>query len=135
MPTYQAQCSECDCQHEYISSVARCLDVPDCPLCGKTSRKVILSAPLGYVTGKFEAFVSMVDGSVVRNDRELKEHNKRNNVVNLQEGFSEEKVLKGDFGQQGTKKVDKKELVKDILEAKHKVEQGYKPTKEVHEDE
>lgn len=133
MPTYQAQCSECDCQFEYLAKVAQCLDVPECPLCGGCSRKVILSAPLGYVTGKFDAFVSMVDGSVVRNQRELSEHNRRNGVVNIQEGYTEDQVVKGDFGKKEVKP-DKKEIIKDLVESVHQVKAGYKPKLEVQDD-
>lgn len=37
------------------------------------------------VRGNFDAFVSPVDGTLVRNQRELEDHNKRNNVVNSSE--------------------------------------------------
>lgn len=134
MPTYQAQCVACDNQFEYLSTMDKCLDVPECPLCGGQSRKVILSAPVGFVTGKFEAFRSMVDGSLIRNNRELAEHNKRNNVYNLNDAYSEEKVVSGDFGQKGPVKVDKKELANDIVDSVRRLEHGYKPTLEVQED-
>ncbi len=41
------------------------------------------------VARNFDAFVSPVDGSLVRNHKELAEHNRRNNVVNSAE-FSPE---------------------------------------------
>ena len=41
------------------------------------------------VRGNFDAFVSPVDGSLIRNHRELEDHNRRNNVVNSAE-FSPE---------------------------------------------
>lgn len=134
MPIYQAQCSECDTQFEYQAVIAKCLDVPECPLCGKPARKVILSAPTGFVTGKFEPFKSMVDGSVITCQKDLNEHNKRNGVVNIQEGYSEEKVLRGEFGPKEKPKPDKKEIAKDIIEAARQVEHGYKPKLEVQED-
>lgn len=135
MPTYQAECLACGNQFEYASSIHRCLDVPHCPLCQKTARKVILSAPLGFVTGKFDAFVSPVDGSVIRNQRELQNHNERNGVVNIQDGYSEDKVLKGDFSVK-EEKLDPNERKRDIAEAIHDLEHGYKPAPlEVLEDE
>ena len=41
------------------------------------------------VMGDIESFVSPVDGSVISDRRQLREHNKRNNVVNAAE-FSDE---------------------------------------------
>jgi hypothetical protein len=41
------------------------------------------------VRGKFAAFVSPVDGSLISNQKQLDDHNKRNNVVNAAE-FSPE---------------------------------------------
>ena len=35
--------------------------------------------------GSFESFASPVDGSIIRNSRQLADHNKRNNVVNAAE--------------------------------------------------
>jgi hypothetical protein len=37
------------------------------------------------VVRHFEAFRSPVDGSIIRNHRELEEHNRRNNVVSVNE--------------------------------------------------
>jgi hypothetical protein len=44
---------------------------------------------VAIVRGNFDAFVSPVDGSLIRNHKELENHNKRNNVVNSAE-FSPE---------------------------------------------
>jgi hypothetical protein len=41
------------------------------------------------VRGKFDAFVSPVDGSLISNQKQLDDHNKRNNVVSASE-FSPE---------------------------------------------
>jgi hypothetical protein len=41
------------------------------------------------VKGNFDAFVSPVDGSLIKNHRDLEDHNRRNNVVNSAE-FSPE---------------------------------------------
>lgn len=101
---------------------------PRCFSCGSGTEKVIVTPPTGFVTGKFEAFVSMVDGTLVRNQKELEEHNKRNGVVNLQDGYSEEKVLNAEFGQQGIEGPDKKDIAKDVQEAINMVSSGYKPT-------
>jgi hypothetical protein len=44
---------------------------------------------LGGIHGDIESFVSPVDGSVISDRKQLREHNKRNNVVNSHE-FSQD---------------------------------------------
>lgn len=124
MPTYQARC-ECGNSFEYVSRVATCDLVPDCDQCGKPAQKVILSAPYGVVFGRFDTFQSPVDRSVIRTARELTEHNKRNNVVSLHDGYTEERIKKGDYIKPHA--FDKKERKKDVAEAIHMVRNGYKP--------
>ena len=43
------------------------------------------AASSGISVSNFDAFVSPVDGALIRNARELREHNRRNNVVNTAE--------------------------------------------------
>lgn len=128
MPTYQAECNACQAQFEYYASVANCLDVPRCGLCQSTARKVILSAPLAFVHGKFEPFQSMIDGTTITTNRELKEHNARNGVMNLNEIYSEREIQEGKM--LAPKKVESqaKDIAKDIQESVAKVKAGYKPT-------
>lgn len=128
MPTYNAQCEICDAVVDYTRPVAECMNTPEC--CGKGMKKVILTAPKGYVFGKFDAFVSPVDGSVIRGKRELQEHNKRNNVVSMADGYSDEQIKRGEIAPK-QKVLSKKELQQDIAEAYSMVRDGYKPTKEV----
>jgi hypothetical protein len=132
---YDALCDGCGLTFAYTRSIDQRHDVPECVECGSIHTKmVILRAPMGVVTGKFDPFVSPVDGSVITTKRELNEHNKRNRVVQLAEGYTEDKVLKGDFGQKKVE-LDKAELSSDIQEATHAVVNGYKPTVKVQEDE
>jgi hypothetical protein len=42
-----------------------------------------------FISGDIESFVSPVDGTVISDRKQLREHNKRNNVVNTQE-FSQD---------------------------------------------
>lgn len=126
MPTYDAQCCECDAQFTYVSSIARCLDVPNCGLCNGTARKVILSAPLGFVHGKFEAYKSIVDGSLISTANDLKEHNKRNGVINLNDMYSEEDIRSGNMGRKQVVD-DKPDIAGDIAESIHDLNNGYKP--------
>lgn len=125
---YEAECGECGLQFDYTASVELCYTVPPCPRCAATARKVVRTAPLGVVTGKFEPFRSMVDGSLIQSQRDLKEHNLRNGVVNLHDGYSEDKILRGEFN----KPKDKKDTVQDVIQSIKAVESGYKP--EVHTD-
>jgi putative FmdB family regulatory protein len=127
MPIYQAECNACQAQFEYHSSIANCLDVPKCGLCQSSARKVILSAPLGFVHGKFEPFKSMIDGTTITTNRELKEHNVRNGVMNLNEIYTEREILEGKMHE---RKIESqaKEIVEDIRESVHALNNGYKPT-------
>jgi hypothetical protein len=75
--------------------------------------------------GRFDSFVSPVDGSVIRTSRELKEHNVRNNVVSVADGYDEKRVLAGDYKK--TETLSSKERVKDIVESVKALNQGYKP--------
>lgn len=133
MAKYDAQCTHCDTQFEYVARIAERDDIPECPLCSHAARRIILQAPQGFVKGKFDAFMSPVDGSVIRTATDLVEHNKRNGVVNIQEGYSEEKVLKGDFGQKKPEN-NVAEVASDVQEAIHDVTHGYKPIIGVDDD-
>ena len=125
---YDAVCMTCVNTFEYYRPVAECRAVPDCPHCGGTEvRKIILTAPSGFVKGKFEPFKSQLDGTIITTNRDLEEHNKRNNVRLLGEGYTNEEILAGKCGQQGPIPLDKKEIAKDIVESIRKIEAGYKP--------
>lgn len=126
---YEAICLECCHTYDYFRSVAERNDVPPCPGCSsEKTRKVIMSVQPGLVKGKFEPFKSQIDGSVITCERELQEHNKRNNVALLGDGYSNEDILAGNFGQKGIKAPDKNEIAKDIVESIKRVEAGYKPS-------
>ena len=96
--------------------------------------KVILTAPRGFVKGKFEPFKSTVDGTIITSRAGLDEHNKRNNVVCIADGYDEATILSGAYGKSAPEELDKDELREDLLESLHIVNQGYKPTTEVQED-
>jgi putative FmdB family regulatory protein len=128
MPTYESQCLACKHEYDYIATVKRCLEVPVCPVCGGDGVKVIRKAPRGFVTGKFEPFVSTVDGTLIANQRQLREHNTRNGVVNLNDGYSEEKILAGDLAPpKANKQQEMADLQKDIGESIQMVNAGYRP--------
>jgi hypothetical protein len=130
MPTYNSVCDECGAVHEYVRRIKDYLDTPDC--CERPTRKIIISAPVGVVFGRFETFRSMVDGTLIRTARELKEHNKRNGVINLAEGWSEERVIKGDYGTRP--KPDPKDIKEDVIQAVKMIEAGYTPRVEEYSD-
>jgi putative FmdB family regulatory protein len=127
MPIYQAECIECGKIHEYTRSVAHYLDTPVCPCCGGESRKVIHTAPMGYVAGKFEPFRSQVDGSIIRTQKDLENHNKRNGVVNLGDGYNEEEIK--NFQPPKQYEPTKEELAKEVAESIEMLNCGYKPQK------
>lgn len=125
---YDGECRVCGLTFSYHRPVDQRHDVPECRQCGALDTKlVILRAPAGFTTGKFDPFVSPVDGSVITTKRELNEHNKRNKVVQLAEGYSEDKVIRGDF-QQPKHELSAADLAADIQKATHEVASGYKPT-------
>ena len=130
---YEAECLECGNEFDYHSSAANCMNVPDCPKCWGATKKVIRTAPTGVVTGKFDSFTSPVDGSLIRNKRELAEHNRRNGVVNLNDGWSEEKIKSGQIGEKPQQE-SKAEKVADVQAAIHAVQNGYKPKVEVQDE-
>lgn len=127
MPVYEAYCPECHVVTDYRAAIADALVTPDCPACGGRTRKGIFTPPKGFVKGKFEAFRSVVDGSLIDSQRAMDEHNKRNNVVCIADGYDDATVKAGAFGRKESK-LDKKELVADIQQAIHEVQNGYKPT-------
>ena len=130
---YEAECEVCGHGFDYVAAVEDRNNVPLCQMCQGKARKVIRTAPRGHVTGKFEPFVSSVDGTLISNDRQLKEHNRRNGVVNLNDGYSEEKVISGQIGTKPQQE-SKAEKAKDIIEAIKAVESGYKPKVEVQDE-
>jgi len=127
MPTYEAICDGCGNRFDFISTISAYNCPPECPYCESgLTRRIFTVAPSGFVKGKFEAFRSKIDGSLVRNSRELEEHNKRNDVVLLGEGYDSETIVKGNFNNK-REEMKKEDRVKDIEESIHMLNQGYKP--------
>ena len=134
MSVYEAECQDCGRVYDYLRAISERNDVPDCPACGSSHvRRVIMSAPHGFVTGKFEAYRSQVDGTIIRTKRDLEEHNRRNGVVLLGDGYSEDAIKAGKVTPPKPKP-DKKEIAKEVVESIKAVESGYKPNVQVHED-
>ena len=104
----------------------------DCPQCGNTNKLTpFVTAPKGFMRGKFEPFKSTVDGTIIDGHRALQEHNKRNGVVSMAAGYNTEQLQKADF-KKPTTKLDRQQLANDLGESILKVQNGYKP--EVHYD-
>jgi len=127
---YDAICLKCAHTYDYFRPIADRAMVPECPECGSgEARKVILSAPNSFFKGgvRFEPFKSNLDGTIISCNKDLEEHNKRNNVTLLGEGYSNEDILAGKCGQQGPVLPDKRDINKDLVESIRKCEAGYKP--------
>ena len=122
-PIYEADCQECGVYADYLREVKEYMDTPHCPECGVKMRKIIRSAPKGFVKGQFDAFQSTVDLSVIRNERDLREHNKRNDVISLADGYSTEALL----NHKGIPKEQPRNVKADLVAAYEDVKQGYKP--------
>jgi putative FmdB family regulatory protein len=132
MPIYEAVCKDCGVEAEYSRPVSECMNVPACVSCGELMHKVIRTAAKGFVTGKFDPFISPVDGSLITSQREMQEHNRRNNVVNMADGYSDEAVKSGACATPPPK-VDINDIKADIAEATQMVANGYKPITEVYD--
>lgn len=127
MPTYHAKCDQCGEGMTYVQRIADHDKTPPCPLCQSATKQVILSAPASYVKGAFQPFKSHVDGSEVRSERELRAHNDRNNVVNLNDGYSDQD-LKTLRNRDLSVKPDVRDIKADLGAAYQAVSEGYKPT-------
>jgi predicted nucleic acid-binding Zn ribbon protein len=132
MPTYNARCNNCETVYEYVCPVAERYDTPECE-CGGIVQVVILKAPQGFVKGNFDRFRSPVDGSIIGTERDLRNHNARNNVVNIHDGYDEATVLRGEYVKPPKK--DKRDVAQDVYDAYQHVDTtGYKPHTEVIDD-
>lgn len=128
---YTYYCDHCTLRLERICSLAMYESSPDmtCTKCGQKARRTY-TAPRIFARAKFDAFKSPVDGSIISNAAELAEHNRRNNVVNLHDGYDEKAVesfTKRNWNE-APEKERKKDLNADMKEAIQKLEEGYKPT-------
>lgn len=128
---YPYRCPDCERQFDRVCSLFEYEHEPQffCPICEVECIRVITPVR-SFVTGKFEPFISPVDGSVITCSHDLQEHNKRNNVVNLHDGY-DEKAVEG-FTKRAWNQTPeaerKKDLSKDMEQAIQKLESGYKPT-------
>jgi len=128
---YTYHCEECKRDFERVCSLAAYVEDPTlhCRECGKPAVRVLTPVRI-FSKGNFEPFVSPVDGSVITTSTELQEHNKRNNVVNLHDGYDEAAVKKftEQRWNQAPEEERKKDLNADMEKAIQKLEEGYKPS-------
>ena len=99
-----------------------------CPNCGDYIPQMLVASTV--MARQMEPFRSPVDGSIITNKRELAEHNRRNNVVNLHDGY-DEKAVEGFTKRDWSKDSEKertKDLSADMEQAVVKLQEGYKPT-------
>lgn len=127
MPTYYSKCHACGLLFEQVRRMADYKNTPACTSCGGGTEPAIVVPPQGFVKGKFEAFISPVDRTLITCQRDLDEHNKRNGVMNLHDGYDEKAVMDVVNKPRETVKIDKKEIVADIVAATKECEAGYKP--------
>jgi len=124
MRVYECECNVCGTAGEYFAELKDYNNAPSCTSCGGECRRVIRTAPHGYMGGNFEAFQSPVDCSVIKNKKELADHNRRNDVVSLADGYTTQELLK-------LPGVPPKEQPRDVktevVEAYQAVKAGYKP--------
>lgn len=100
-----------------------------CPECGRKLSQCVTAPRMLTKTKVFEAFRSTVDGSVISNERDLREHNKRNNVVNVHDGYDDKAVMDM-VNRDHIKPLDderRSDLASDMRQAVEKLQSGYKP--------
>lgn len=100
-----------------------------CPDCGAKLKQWVTSCHIGGGTKPFEAFKSPVDGSVITSKAALAEHNRRNNVVNIHDGYSEKEILgvtKKDIYKEINKDNDK-QVKQDVAKSVNMLNNGYVP--------
>lgn len=119
----QKRCIYC----QKVSDVSE--DAIDCPQCGNTNKLTPwITAPSSFMRGKFEPFRSTVDGTIIDSHRSMQEHNKRNDVVCVADGYTNEQVLSGNYNKPPKEeKVNKQDLANDIGESIMKLNNGYRP--------
>lgn len=129
---YPYACPRCGTQIERICRLAEYEAEPyvRCK-CGTMMKQIICAPRTLNNTKEFQAFKSPVDGTIVNSQRELAEHNKRNGVINVHEGYSEKELFgmtKRDF-QKPLDEERRKDLVPDILQSVEMLKNGFVPTK------
>lgn len=125
------------CGRQETSRICRLADYEaspgfDCPECGKPLKQIITAPRFLNNTAPFEAFKSPVDGSIITSQTALREHNARNGVVNLHDGYDGKAVdnfTKRNY-QEELDKERRADLRKDAIEAIRQVADGYKPVVE-----
>lgn len=128
---YGYRCDDCDVEWERVCSLAEYEETPEyyCPRChGETRQRLYRVAGILHAS-EFQAFRSPVDGTVIQSRRDLAEHNKRNNVMNLHDGYDEKAVqtmTHKDY-QAPLDKERGKDLKTDIEKAIAQCTDGYKP--------
>lgn len=127
MPTYHSRCPSCDLLFEQVRKMADYDKTPACASCGEPTVAAIIVAPQGFVKGKFDPFISPVDKTLITCQKDLDEHNKRNGVMNVHDGYDEKAIMDVVNKPRETVKIDKKEIAADIIQAAREVEHGYKP--------
>lgn len=101
-----------------------------CPTCGDQLTQKISAPRVLLHTAQFEAFRSPVDGSIIASHSDLREHNKRNHVVNVHDGYDEagvQNLTKIDY-QKPLDEERRKDLDNDLRTAVQMLDNGYKPT-------
>jgi hypothetical protein len=100
-----------------------------CFICGRAVQRVISAPRFLNNTKEFKAFRSPVDGTIVSSEQGLRNHNARNNVVNVHDGYDEKSII-GATKRNYQKELDverSKDLSQDLKQAIHKVSDGYVP--------
>jgi putative FmdB family regulatory protein len=82
MPVYDYHCPRCGADAEAYNSIdARRTDAPIC--CGERM-ELAVSAPYGYVAGRWDAYKCVATGKVISTKRQRSEEMKRANLVDAE---------------------------------------------------
>jgi hypothetical protein len=101
MPIYEAVCMKCGDYHEYVATIANCLDTPIC--CDTKTEKRILSSPMGIVD--IPAYESPATGKWITSRSERREDLKRSGCREW-EGIATERQESEKRKEEDAKKAD-----------------------------
>ena len=103
MPIYEAICLKCGKYHDYASSLANRDNTPEC--CGENTKKVILSAPVGYCENIH--YQSPIDGKAITT-KQARIEDMRRNGCRPWEGLEQERKVAQQRAAEEEKQHDKK---------------------------
>lgn len=122
MAIYTYRCVECDRREEVVQSISSYSVKPNVPECHGKMERYLTSVMVSFDVAPWGAFISPIDGEVIDSKTKRNEHMAKHGVVPFEE-------VAPDIAR-NRKRIEEQavaDIKADLVEATHKVEQGYKP--------